>query len=532
MANKAINRKYLMIILFVLSLVVYARTINYGFVWDDERIHLTNNEQLMKGNVKSFWEKPYSGMYIPMSYTAWTIIKNSSDSKKQLSPKVFHLLNIIMHSINCILIFQLLVLLFKNQTQAFFGSLLFMLHPMQVESVAWISEFRGLFSAFFCLLSLISIFNYSEKNSIKVRSFIISKNFIIATILFVFALLAKPSAIVLPFVAVVLGWCFYRINFTSSIKVLSLWLILIIPIIIITKNSQPNELIYTNISLWQRFFIAGDSLFFYLQKLIFPYPLAACYGYTPEIISTNQSIYITTIICFLLTIILFIKRKSNPILFSGFLIIFICLLPVLGFIPFEYQEHSNVADRYIYFAMIGAALFIPVISNSIEKNNYLKYIGGSVLLIFLILNIRQTNTWKNEFSVWDNTLQHYQNSPKVYYNRGVEYSKMGKYDDAITDYTQCLSIQKDYRDALFNRANAYENVNNIQAAFTDYSTYLSIDSTDGSVYYKRSHLYYKEGNINAALNDVKKAAYYNFPVNSKFKNLLLSKESFIENNQY
>src|ERR1035437_3951596 len=131
MMNQAVNKKYLIGLLFILSIVFYARTLNYGFVWDDERIHLSSNQQLMNGNVKSFWVKPYSGMYIPMTYTAWTFIKTITASHKQISPQAFHLLNVLTHSINGILIFLLLLLLFKNQTHAFFGSLLFLLHPLQ-----------------------------------------------------------------------------------------------------------------------------------------------------------------------------------------------------------------------------------------------------------------------------------------------------------------------------------------------------------------------------------------------------------------
>ncbi len=519
--NKPVNRKYLIGILLALSFILYARTLNYGFVWDDERIHLSNNQQLIKGDLKSFWLKPYSGLYIPVTYSTWGFINTISDPNKKISPKTFHALNAITHSINCILVFYLLLILFKNQAHAFWGSLLFLLHPMQVESVAWISEFRGLYSTFFSLFSLLSIFRYLEKNTlITVRSFITSKHFAIASILFVLALLSKPSAVVLPFVISILVWCFYNNKFKPLLKGLSLWLLLVIPILLITRNSQPGELIYGSISFWQRFFIAGHSLFFYLSKLIVPYPLAACYGYTPELILSNKFIYLTTVFSIVIALIIFTKRRSYPLVFSGFAIIIVCVLPVLGLIPFEYQKHSTVADRYIYFGMLGIVLLVPMISSMIKKYGFLKYVFGSVILIYLVLNIKQTNTWKNEFSIWDNTLRHYQNSPKVNYNRGVEYSKLGKFNEAIDDYTQCLALQNDYRDALFNRANAYENIKNNTAAFIDYSSYLLIDPTDGSVYFKRAYLNYKTGNIQEALRDAEKAEQLNFPVGVKFKRML------------
>src|ERR1035437_5039967 len=278
MLTKAINKNYLIFILIALSFALYARTINYGFVWDDERIHLSANKQLMESDIKSFWEKPYSGMYIPITYSTWTIIKNVFSDKDKLSPKIFHLLNVSTHTVNCILLFQLLLLLFKDQTKAFFGSLVFLLHPMQVESVAWISAFRGLYSALFSFLALLTLFRYLGKEKIfSAFSFIRSRHFIVATTFFVLALLSKPSAIVLPFVTGVLVWCFYNEKFTAVIKVLIAWLLFIVPIILITQYSQANEIFSENISIAQRILVSGDSLFFYFQKLIVPYPLAACY---------------------------------------------------------------------------------------------------------------------------------------------------------------------------------------------------------------------------------------------------------------
>ncbi len=515
------NRKYLVGLLFVLSFLLYSRTINYKFVWDDERIHLSQNEQLIRGKIKSFWEKPYSGMYIPASYTTWAIVKSIATSKKELSPKAFHLLNILTHSINCILVFLLLLTLFKHQANALWGALLFMLHPLQVESVAWISEFRGLYSTLFSLAALLTVFKHLEKKDIiSLRNLALSKNFLLATILFGLALLSKPSAVVLPFVAGILTWCFYKEKFKPVLISLSLWILMILPVWIITKQAQPNEMIYTSIAIWQRAFIAGDTLFFYFSKLLVPYPLVACYGYTPQILTGSAFIYLSTAIYSVASVLLFIKRNQYPLLFGGFAIITVCILPVSGLIPFEYQKHSTVADRYMYFAMLGAASWIPYITAIATKRTWVKYAGMGILLTYLTLNIKQTSSWQNEFAVWDNTLRYNQNSHQVYYNRGVEYSKMRKYNEAISDYTQCLLLQPSYLDALFNRANAYENINNPAAAFSDYNTYLSINATDGSVYFKRAYLNYRTGNISAAAIDAQKAEQFGFPVGNKFKKIL------------
>lgn len=524
MINKPANKKYLVIFLFALSFLLYAKTTNYSFVWDDERIHLTNNEQFVKGDIKSFWTEPYSGMYIPVSYTTWTIIKGVTSSKKELSPRVFHVLNILTHSINCVLVFLLLLMLFKQQGNAFWGALLFLLHPLQVESVAWISEFRGLYSTLFSLIALLVLFKFLDKNKIvTVRALLFSKNFLIATVLFALAILSKPSAVVLPFVTGVLAWCFYKANFKAILISLLLWLLMTIPVLIITRQAQPNELLYASVTLWQRVLIAGDTLFFYFRKLVLPFPLVACYGTTPEMVLNNSFIYLGTAAYAVTAVFLFIKRKQYPLFFGGFSIITLCILPVSGLVPFEYQKHATVADRYMYFAMLGAALWIPSFTALATKQSWLKYAGALMFIVYLVLNINQSATWKNEFTVWDHTLKYYQNSPKIYYNRGVEYSKMHRFNEAINDYTQSLILEPGYLDALFNRANAYENVNNLNAAYADYNTYITLDAKDGSVYYKRAYLNYRMGNINEAIDDVKRAEYFGFPVGVKFKKMLSEK---------
>lgn len=523
MLNNSNNKKYLILILFVLSFVVFAKTFNYGFVWDDERIHLTGNEQLMKGDVTSFWAKPYSGMYIPLTYTTWSIVKSITHQKRELSPKAFHVLNLLTHSLNAVLIFLLLSLLFKNQAHAFWGSVLFLLHPIQVESVAWISEFRGLYSTFFSLLSMLCIFNYVEhKREFTWTSFIISKQFLIATVLFLLALLAKPSAVVLPFIIAVLVWGFYKDKFITAAKALAIWLLLIIPILLITKQSQTNELIYASVSWWQRFFIAGNSLFFYLQKIVFPFPLVACYGYTPALVVSDVWMYVGTVLCLALVVFSFIKRNVNPFLFASVSVVVFSVLPVLGFVPFEYQVHSTVADHYIYFGVLGVTLLVPSLALFVKKYDSLKYVFALAGIVYLSLTINQIGTWKNEFAVWDHTLEHYQNSPNVYYNRGVQYSQQQNYTSAISDYTQSLALQPNYLNALFNRANAYENTNNVQAAFEDYNRYLIVDSTDGSVYYKIAYLNYRTGNLTAAIADAEKSEQLNFPMANKL--LVLLKE--------
>jgi tetratricopeptide (TPR) repeat protein len=463
----------------------------------------------------SFWMER-SGMYIPLTYTTWGVIKKIT-SPNQFNPTPFHFLNVITHSMNGVLLFYLLLVFFKNKSSAFWGTLLFLIHPMQVESVSWISEFRGLYSTLFCFSSLLFFFqNLEEKMTFQKLCF--SRNFWLAFTFFVLALLAKPSGIILPFVIGILTWRFYKDKLPTVWKALLIWLlpVFVISSLLIAKNPE------SSITWWNRCLVAGYSLFFYIQKIITPFPLVACYGYTPDIVVSNPFSFIALFACILLLVFLYLKRNSLPDLFTAFMIIVVCVFPVLGFISFEYQHYSTVADRYIYMGLMGVALLVPTFEKFIRKNPFLNMMGGFFLVILLILTIKQTGTWQNEFTLWNHSLHFCNNSAKAYYNRGVEYSLKKDFQKAIDDYTHALVIEPTYTDALFNRANAYENTGDDLAALGDYNKAIQLNPKAGDVYYKRSYLFYKAGKLDEALDDLQRAEGLKFPINRRYKEMLMN----------
>lgn len=502
--------------LFFLSIAFFMRTKQYEAVWDDERGHFTEKLQAqMDHDIPAFW-KDHSGMYIPLTYSTWAVVKRIV-SPHAFEPSVFHVLNAMTHSLNGVLLFFLLLLLFKNKTTAFLGALLFLVHPLQVEAVAWISEFRGLYSTCFCLISMLLLFKDLEKARPSTgKELVFSKGFLFAFFFFLLALLAKPSGIVLPFIILALAWRFYKEQLLVIVKSLVLWLIpaIIIAVLLLVKNME------STVPFFQRLLIAGYSFAFYLEKIVVPYPLVACYGFTPELILNTAFPAIGFFVSLIIFSFLIYKRNKLPNLFTGFLIIFICVLPVLGLIPFEYQKHSTVADRYMYMGFIGVALFVPVVEDFARKYVFVKWLSIAVFPLFAILTVKQINTWENEFEVWDHALAYYDNSSKVYYNRGVQYTFQKDFKDALADYSRALELDPDNLDALFNRANAYENLGNVPAAFKDYAAYLK-KKKDPEVYYKRSYLYLKSGDLNGAFDDLQRAEEMRYPVDPRYKSLLL-----------
>ena len=158
------ERWFLEILLLVFTALVYGRVVGYQFLtWDDD-LHITKNPYLNPlswSGVLHFWREPYENLYIPVSYSFWAfeawISQHLSGRITPFDPAVFHVGNLLLHLACCWLVFRLLLRLIGHTLAAWAGALLFSLHPLQVESVAWIGESRGLLAALFSLLDARSV---------------------------------------------------------------------------------------------------------------------------------------------------------------------------------------------------------------------------------------------------------------------------------------------------------------------------------------------------------------------------------------
>lgn len=510
------SNKFLIAAIFVLSFLAYVRTIDYDFVWDDQRSHLNAHEDFMQDNVKAMWSETYDGMYIPVTYTTWWLVKKMKSDGDELDPKPYHILNVLTHAVNVILVFLILQLFFGNSIAACIGSLLFALHPLQTESVVWISEFRGLLSSFFSLLAMYILFKSVSRGAAKkFTDYVSGRAFLLSTLFFICAMLSKPSVVMLPIVIVVLAWCFYKPAFAITGKAMLLWILLTIPVVLNTGSAQSNEILTYVAPTHLRIFLLGFSAWFYIAKIFAPIHLVPSYGITPQDIVDSSWAYAVTIIILGIAVFLFLKREKLKHIFAGFLILIISILPVSGLASFYFQRYSNVADRYIYFGMFGVAMLFAYLWIIAEKRKYFRYAISLFITGCLVLTITQQSVWKSEFSIWNSSMEHYPNQFQAAYNRGVYYTHNGKSELAIADYTVALKHAEN-KDAYVNRANDYARLGKYAEALTDYDAAIAIDPNDGSIYYNRALTNYNMGNFSACPADIIKAQELGFPIDMEF----------------
>jgi len=536
--TKRTSAALLVLLLIICTFIVYGQTLTYDFVWDDKDPNLIENRYLQYTsfkNVLHFWTKPYAQMYIPVPYTTWALIKEIGtlipwgQRVDGFNPFAFHLFSILFHIFNGLLVFRILKLLIKNEWSAFFGTLIFILHPLQVESVVWITEFRGLLAAFFGFSSLYILINNEILKKKNISKSCLTIRYINSLILFVFGMLSKPSVIVIPAFAFIIYLLYFKEKFWQSFKKLIPFIVVTIPFIIMLRFVQPASYHTEVAPLWSRFFIWMDTINFYFLKTLIPYPLVVTYTRTFQTLLPKYWFYLEWIIPVLLVFFAVKLYKRNPIILLGLLLFIVGFLPVSGLVSFVFQKWSNVADRYVYFSMFGLGLVIAWLLAKYH-NKLVWILLLDILLCFTLLTILiQIPVWKNSLTLWNHALIHgrpstyaynnrgialqnngeyemaledYKKSiilnslhTKSYYNIGIVYSKNERPDSAITYYNKAIAQRKDYIDAYLNRGVAYVSLEEYDKAISDYNFVINLRSDDEMAYSNRGILYFDTGNL-------------------------------------
>ncbi len=454
---------YLTITVLIFS--VYFSALFGDFLFWDDYQNILENMQLIRGDFNYFFSQPHLGMYIPIVYTSWSFIYKFFGSNSV----AFHFFNLFLHINNTFLLYLIAKKL--NLTRSLFwtaaGVILFAVHPLQIETVSWISGTRDLMAALFALLSVYTLLS----NSIVVR-------YLLSPLFYILGLLCKISIAPLPFIIL-----FVRLILIGKITKSYLYdfilnIIFIIPISMLTYATQSNfHVINSNLGFINRFLIALDSIGFYLTKLFIPIDLSADYGRTPKFILQNmlqypQYIIISAIILFILAIFKFNKKLLVFLaIFIGF------LLPVLGFVDFIYQNISSTSDRYMYLPIIAIALGLITLGSNISKNSHVKNISKfcvSIFLFFLILiSVQQVKIWKDNLSFFTNMLIKNNQSYSAYQNLALYYFKSNQLSLASENFKRAYEIQPNI---FANFANFYI----MQERLGNYDNVLAITSGENN----------------------------------------------------
>ncbi len=342
-----------LVIAAVIALTLWPLCICEFTSWDDSYT-VSQNPTLnppAADSFKTWWTRPVLDMWDPLTYLVNGALAEVATvtpdpvTGVRLNPYVFHTANVLLHVGSALLVFLILRQLGFSVPSSCAAALVFGIHPVQVEAVGWVSGLKDVLYGFLSLAAL-------QQYLLPARS-----RFWTATALFVMATLSKPTAIVVPVIVLII------VRFRDGRAArrawlqMSLWALLSLPCIVITKLVQPAARV-APIALWKRLLVALDALAFYLWKLLWPASLGVDYGRSPSSAISHGWIYWTWIVPAGIAVVLCIARPRPRGLIAGAAIFVAGLSPVLGLVPFDFQGISTVTDHYLYLPMLGVALSI------------------------------------------------------------------------------------------------------------------------------------------------------------------------------
>jgi len=381
-----------------------------------------------------------------------------------------------MHMIASLLVLQLLRKLTRREGPALIGALLFAIHPLQTEAVAWTTGMKDTLCGVFSFAALVMYVNIAERTvhagvergeeraqrhpgvgDAGAGTGGASWSWVFATIFFVLAVLAKPAAVVVPLMALIIDRLILRRNWRAIAKSLALWFVLTIPIMLIARHVQPATQV-TPAPLWARPLVAMDALGFYLAKLCVPVGLSNNYGRTPQWIIARGTIYYAWIIPTAVAAALAFTRSRR--LIAAALLFVAGVLPVLGLTTFLYQQFSTVADRFVYLSMLGPALAVAAIFSRRWDRATVTF-AAIVLIALGVATMKQARVWRNRLTLYAHAVAVQPNNPAARSSYAGALIRENRVDEAIEQLEQVMRIMpNDYTKELIERLRRNDEIRN------------------------------------------------------------------------
>lgn len=492
-------------VILLLTLAVYAPHFGNELIntWDDG-LYITENpfvKQLSAQNFKTWFTEPIASNYHPLTIMSLAIDYRISE----LSPQWYHFVSLVFHLFNTVLVFVFVQLLTdrKYPFAALLTAGVFALHPMHVESVAWISERKDVLYTAFFLLSLISYLQYLDKE----RSV---KWYVLCFVFFVLSVLSKPSAVVLPVVLLLIDYYRERNISAAMFADKLLFLPVSAAVGLATVNIQSKDAMpeFGRYTFWQHIQFASYSFMAYIGKLFAPFNLSALHPYPALTKGSLPAVYqIAPFIAVLFAAaVIWSARKTRLILFGvGFYVINIALV-----LQFFEVGRAIIAERYTYLPYVGLTFPVALWLNKwLQEKSGLKNTvygaAGVVLLLFALLSFQRAKVWKNSETLWTDVIEKYPRSDVAYDNRGVYYRSIKQNDKALKDYNKVIEINPQYPLTYNNRANIYFDQGKDDLALPDYNKALELDPDNVKALTNRALIYVRAKRYDEAERDFTKA---------------------------
>ena len=490
-------------LLVLLTMACYWPALHNGFIWDDDR-HLTTNPHLRDlAGLVSLWTTSAARICPLVLTTFWVEL-----ALWGLVAWPYHLVNILMHAASGLVLWQVLRAL--NVRGAWFGAALWLLHPVAVESVVWITELKNTQSALFYLLSIWCFVKWRQ--AIHQRpppeTWAAEKYYALALLSGALAMASKSSTVILPLVLGLCAWWMegrwsWRVGarlapffvFSGVAAAVSMWT---------QRLEGALDVAYARGGL-ERLVTAGKVVWFYLGKLAWPHPLVFIYPRW-EIDASRAWSYLPLAAFGVLLSVLWWKRKGRgrPGFFAAAYFL-IALLPVLGLLDHYFLRYSFVGDHFQYLASIGplalagAGLWVGL--DRVAKGNQAVRLAGcgALLVVLGALTCGRTFAFQDNETLWSDTLAKNPACWVAHNNLGGEFAAKGQTDEAIHQYRESLRFKPDYDLAHNNLGMALSKKGQLDEAIGQYQEALRLRPDYANAHINLAIALGKKGQLDEAI---------------------------------
>ena len=470
----------LALVLVIVTLVAYQPVQHAGFVWDDD-YHLTENPLLRSvDGLHRIWTKigGSSQQYYPLTFTGFWVEYHLWGRQ----PFGYHLVNVLLHALNAILLWRVLRRL--EVPGAWWAAAIFALHPVEVESAAWITELKNVFSGMFSFLSMLAFLRFRPLTAAEPPARGDWRFYPVATLLFICALLSKTAVCCLPVVILVLIW--WKQDRLTARDVLALipWFAASLILGLITVRVEPSpanaKVTILTLSIIQHCLLVGRALWFYASKVFWPRQFTFVYPRW-EIDAGAAWQYLLPVGAVAVVIALWLLRRrigNGPL--AGVLCFAAMLLPVMGFFNVFYFSYSFVADHFQYLASVGLIALVVAAGARIcqragQPGRDLGTLAGAIVLLTLGASTwRQARIYRDPETLWRDTVAKNPQCWMAQYNLGVALGQTGRLGEAIAHLQQALRIDPDLAEVHNNLGIALVQTGRIEDAIAHYQQALQI----------------------------------------------------------
>ena len=502
--------------LVAITLAVFGQTIRYDFVNFDDDLYVYNSPAIKAGlTVKGItfaFISQHAGNWHPL-----TTVSHMLDCQLYgLNADWHHATNVFLHIIAVLLLFQVLRKMTDAPWKSAVVAALFAVHPLHVESVAWVSERKDVLSAVFFFLTLGAYVHYAQSRSIM--------RYLLVTVLFVAGLMAKSMLVTAPVVLILLDyWPLNRIRGQQADVGRPLLELVIekIPLFVLSAGACVITFVLQKratgaippLPLLWRLENALASYVIYIWKTLWPTRLGVFYPHPNNTLSIGQVIFAVALLV-AVTAAAAIFRSQRPYLLTGWFWYVVMLFPVIGVIQVGEQGH---ADRYTYLPSIGlflAAVWFTADIAKVRRSQSRLVVATAITTVLLPVlawtAFVQTSYWRNSRTLWNHALAVTSDNDVAHNNLGYLCAERGELDEAISHFESAAKIRSGKTNPHYDAGSAFVQMNLADAlarkdrsdeAMVHYEEAIRLQPYYADAYYNRGNVLFAKGRIDEAIAD-------------------------------